>query len=73
MTNNTDIAKRLLNAYDNMGTASREDLKEAANEIVALREKCTAGNAMAMRLIASLAKSTNKSVDQIVIEHRWFE
>lgn len=73
MTTNTDIAVRLLEAYDNMGTASRDDLKEAAEEIAALREKCIAGNTMAMRLIASLAKATDKSVDEIVTEHRWSE
>lgn len=32
-----DVAARLLDAYCNMGTASREDLKEAADTIVSLR------------------------------------
>lgn len=70
MTTSTDIAERLLEAYDNMGTATREDLREAAEEIIALREKCTAGNTMAMKLISSLAKVTDKSADEIVAEHR---
>lgn len=73
MTTNTDIAARLLEAYDNMGTATREDLKAAADEIAILREKCTAGNTMAMKLISSLAKATDKSVDEIVAEHKWNE
>ncbi len=32
-----DVAARLLDAYCNMGTASREDLKEAADTIISLR------------------------------------
>lgn len=32
-----DVATRLLDAYCNMGTASREDLKEAADTIISLR------------------------------------
>ena len=32
-----DVVERLLYAYGNMGTASREDLKEAADMIVSLR------------------------------------
>ena len=35
--NKTDVVERLLDAYGNMGTASREDLKEAADMIVSLR------------------------------------
>lgn len=73
MTTNTDIAARLLEAYDNMGTASREDLKAAAEEITELRAKCTRGNTIAMRLIASLAKATDKSVDDIILEHKFTE
>lgn len=34
-----DIVVRLLAAYENMGTGSREDLKLAAEEITSLREK----------------------------------
>ena len=33
-----DIATRLYAAYENMGTASRDDLKEAADEITSLRK-----------------------------------
>lgn len=35
--NEADVVERLLDAYGNMGTASREDLKEAADMIVSLR------------------------------------
>jgi len=34
-----DIVQRLLAAYDDMRTGSRSDLKDAADEIAALREK----------------------------------
>jgi hypothetical protein len=33
-----DIVTRLRAAYENMGTASRDDLKEAADEIAMLRK-----------------------------------
>jgi hypothetical protein len=33
-----DIVARLKAAYENMGTASRDDLKEAADEITLLRK-----------------------------------
>jgi hypothetical protein len=33
-----DIVTRLRTAYENMGTASRDDLKEAADEIAMLRK-----------------------------------
>lgn len=35
--NEADVVERLLGAYDNMGTASRDDLKEAADTIISLR------------------------------------
>ena len=35
--NEADVVERLLDAYDNMGTASRDDLKEAADTIISLR------------------------------------
>jgi len=35
--NEADVVERLLDAYGNMGTASREDLKGAADMIISLR------------------------------------
>ena len=34
-----DLVQRLLAAYDDMRTGSRSDLKDAADEIAALRKK----------------------------------
>jgi hypothetical protein len=35
----TDIVQRLLDAHADMRTGTREELKEAADEIISLREK----------------------------------
>jgi hypothetical protein len=35
----TDIVQRLLDAHADMRTGTREELKEAADEILSLREK----------------------------------
>lgn len=71
MTTNSDITARLLEAYDNMGTASREDLKEAADTIAELRDKAFVGNNVLMSVIKELADATGKTLEQIVTEHRW--
>lgn len=71
MTSNSDITARLLEAYDNMGTASREDLKEAADTIAELRDKAFVGNSVLMSVIRELANATGKTVEQIIAEHRW--
>lgn len=34
-----DLVQRLLDAYEDMRTGSRNDLKDAADELIALRKK----------------------------------
>lgn len=71
MTTNPDIAARLLEAYDNMGTATRDDLKEAADTISLLRDRCTVGEAVVVSLVRDLATLSGRSVEEIIAEHRW--
>lgn len=41
MADEPDVAARLMAAYDNLGTGSREDLKIAADTIISLRDNLT--------------------------------
>lgn len=71
MTSNTDITVRLLEAYENMGTASRDDLKEAADTITALRDKLFVGNQVVVAVVRALAEATGKTAEQVLAEYRW--
>lgn len=71
MTDSSDITVRLLAAYENMGTATREDLKEAADTIAALRDKCVVGNSVVAVVVRDLAAASGRPVEEIVSELRW--
>ncbi len=71
MTDLPDIVTRLTTAYDNMGTATRDDLKEAADVIKTLRDQCTVGNIVVAAVVRELSELTGRTADEIVAQYRW--
>jgi hypothetical protein len=71
MTDSSDIVTRLMTAYDNMGTATRDDLKEAADAINDFREKAISGNSVVIALVRALAEATGEEPQAIFNRYRW--
>lgn len=71
MTTNPDIAARLLEAYDNMGTATREDLKEAADTINNLRARAASGTSLVIALIRAVTEATGETPQAIIDRSGW--
>ena len=71
MTDSSDIVTRLMTAYDNMGTASRDDLKEAADTINDFRAKAVNGNAVVIALVRALAEATGEEPQVVFERYRW--